>query len=72
MFIKQQLISEIERTENLTVIVQLFEILQLIKQNTDKPNLPPIWQLIGSLDDTEAQAMHQILTKEFSHIEGEW
>ena len=36
MFVKPQLISEIERTENLTVIVQLFEILQLIKQNTER------------------------------------
>ena len=30
--VKQQLISEIENTNNITVLVKLFEILQLMKQ----------------------------------------
>lgn len=72
MYIKHQLIAEIETTENLAVLAQLFEILQLIKQNTSKPNQYPILQLAGCLDDNEAQTMRQIITQEFSHTEDDW
>jgi len=67
--VKQQLISEIENTENLTILVKLFEILQLMKQS---PQHHPLLSLVGCIDDIEAKTMKNIISQEFSKIEGEW
>lgn len=67
--VKQQLISEIENTDDLAVLVKLFEILQLMK-----PSAPQhlLLNLVGCIDNTEAEMMRNTISKEFSKIEGEW
>jgi len=67
--VKQQLISEIENTNNITVLVKLFEILQLMKQ---PPQQHPLLSLVGCIDDVEAETMRNTISQEFSKIEGEW
>jgi len=74
MTVKQQLISEIEAIDNPTTLSQLFEILQIVKQNIDIRPKPqnPVLKFSGCLDDADAQAMQIIVKQEFDHIEGEW
>jgi hypothetical protein len=74
MMVKQQLIAEIEGIDNPTTLSQLFEILQLVKQNIQiqpKQN-NSVMQFAGCLDDDDAQAMRTTIDTEFNKIEGEW
>ncbi len=74
MMVKQQLIAEIETIDNPTTLSQLFEILQLVKQNIQiqPKQKSPIMQFAGCLDDDDAQAMRTTIDTEFNKIEGEW
>lgn len=72
MTVKQQLIAEIEDIDNPIALVQLFELMQLIKHNIRHTSNQVIAQFSGCIDDTEAQEMRSIINQEFSHIEGEW
>ena len=73
MTVKQQIIAEIEDSDNPITLVQIFEIMQLVKQNLDTPqHNTVISQYAGCLDDNDAQEMQNIIAREFSHIEGEW
>jgi hypothetical protein len=71
MTIKEQLIAEIEAIDNPITLVQLFEIMQLIKQNITKNN-NFLSQFAGCLNDADAQDMRNIISHEFNNIEGEW
>lgn len=72
MFIKDHLISEIEQTDNSTILVELFEILRLLKQHSEKLEPHPVLALVGCLSDDEANSMRKTINAEFNHIEGEW
>jgi hypothetical protein len=74
MVVKQQLIAEIESIDNPTTLSQLFEILQLFKQNIQiQPKQKnPVMQFAGCLDDDDAQAMRTTIDNEFNKIGGEW
>jgi hypothetical protein len=73
MTVKQQLIAEIEDIDNPVALVQLFEIMQLIKQNiSNLKGNQVISQFAGCLDDADAQDMRDIISNEFNKIEGEW
>lgn len=72
MTVKQQLIAEIEDIDNPIALVQLFELMQLIKQNIRHKSNQVIAQFAGCLDDDSAEEMHSIINQEFSQIEGEW
>jgi len=74
MILKQQLIAEIETIDNPTTLSQLFEILQLVKQNIQiQPKQKnPVMQFAGCLNDDDAQAMRTTINNEFNKIEGEW
>jgi hypothetical protein len=69
--VKEQLLSEIQAVANPTVLVQLFELWQLVKKPSTIPP-SPIFALAGTLDDAEACAMRELLQAEFQQIEGEW
>lgn len=70
--VKEQLISEIQGVANLTALVQLFEFWQLLKKHVSTTPSLSIFALAGTLDDTEADAMRQLIQAEFQHLEGEW
>jgi hypothetical protein len=74
MIVKQQLIAEIETIDNPTTLSQLFEILQLVKQNIQiQPKQKnPVMQFAGCLDDEDAQATRTTIDNEFNKIKGEW
>ncbi len=71
MTVKQQLIAEIEEIDNPIALVQLFEIMQLLKQNIAKNN-HFLSRFAGCLNDADAQDMRNIISHEFNKIEGEW
>jgi hypothetical protein len=71
MTVKEQLIAEIEDIDNPITLVQLFEIMQLIKQNITKNNTL-LSRFAGCLSDEDAQEMRNIVSNEFNTIEGEW
>ncbi|MGZ8191058.1 MAG: hypothetical protein ACXWTS_07480 [Methylococcaceae bacterium] len=69
MTVKQQLIAKIEDINNPVALVQLFEIIHLIKQNSTKTKTNSLFlQFAGCLDDTDAQDMRNIITNEFNKI----
>ena len=73
MSVKQQLIAEIEAIDNPIALVQLFEIMQLIKQNPTKNRSNTLLsRFAGCLDNADAQDMRNIINNEFNKIEGEW
>ena len=74
MIVKQQLIAEIEAIDNQTTLSQLFEILQMVKQNIQiQPKQKnPVMQFAGCLDDDDAQAMRTTIDNDFNKIEDEW
>lgn len=63
MMVKQQLIAEIEAIDNPITLSQLFEILQLVKQNIQiQPKQKnPVMQFAGCLDDDDAHPCEQQL-----------
>ena len=71
MNVKAQLIAEIEEIDNPIALVQIFEIMQLIKQNITKNNTL-LSKFSGCLSDDDAQDMRSIVNNEFNAIEGEW
>ena len=71
MTVKAQLIAEIEEIDNPIALVQIFEIMQLIKQNITKNNTL-LSKFSGCLSDDYAQDMRSIVNNEFNAIEGEW
>lgn len=71
MTVKEQLIAEIEDIDNPITLVQLFEIMQLIKQNIPKNN-NVLSKFSGCLNDEDAQELRNIISNEFNTIEGEW
>lgn len=71
MAVKQQLIAEIEEIDNPIALVQLFEMMQLLKQNIAK-NSKVLSRFAGCLNDADAQEMKNIISNEFNKIEGEW
>ena len=71
MTVKAQLIAEIEDIDNPIALVQIFEIMQLIKQNITKNNTL-LSKFAGCLSDEDAQDMRSIVNNEFNAIEGEW
>lgn len=72
MIVKQQLIAEINNIDNSAVLIQLFEFMKLVKQNTIHNKNVSLLQFAGCLDDAQAKAMRDVITSEFNHIEGEW
>lgn len=73
MIVKQQLIAEIEDIDNPIALAQLFEIIQLIKQNISKTETSSLLlHFAGCLNDADAQDMRYIIANEFNKIEGEW
>jgi len=72
MTVKQQLMAEIERIENPIILVNLFEIMQLITQTPQKSKNNLILKFAGCLNDNDAQEMKAIINNEFNKVEGEW
>ncbi len=72
MTVKQQLIAEIERIDNPIILVNLFEMMQLITQTPQKTKNNLILKFAGCFNDNDAQEMKTIINKEFNKIEGEW
>jgi hypothetical protein len=71
--VKQQLIAEIESIDNPVALVQLVEIIQLVKQNMTKTKSNHLlFQFAGCLNDSDAQEMRNIITNEFNKIKGKW
>ncbi|EDN67677.1 hypothetical protein BGP_5477 [Beggiatoa sp. PS] len=64
--IKQQLISEIQQIANPVILVELFEVWQLLKKRTSLPS--PILSYAGCLEDEDAEEMRQLIQSEFQHF----
>ena len=71
MTLKQQLIAEIEATDDQQILRQLFEFLQITKE-TESPDGHWLLEFVGCIDDEEAEQMKKLIDREFGHIEGEW
>ena len=74
MYIKAQIIQDIEGINNLQLLNQLYEYVQVIKKTsvTIKPNKSSVLKFVGMIDNEEAKEMKDAINHEFNRIEGEW
>lgn len=73
MTVKQQLIDELESIDNSVALVQLYELVQAVKQSwVQKQSKALLSRYSGCLNDEDTQALKAIINNEFSKIEGEW
>lgn len=68
------ILRDIRKIDNPLVLNQLFEYLQLLKKNTSPPrgNTALVLRFAGTIGQTEAARIKQVIENEFSTIEGEW
>lgn len=74
MLVKAQILKDIKSIENLSLLNQLYEYLQLVKQ-TDKglkPNRDRVLKYAGTLTNAEARRILDNVNEAFNQIEGEW
>ncbi len=74
MTIKEQLIQEIYTFNNTTLLLQIFDFIELLKHNTPQTSQKnnPVVEFAGCLSDEEANFMQDLNQKEFNQTEGEW
>lgn len=74
MRIKEILLADIQNADP-ELLKPLYEVWQILKKRArpaDQAIEHPMAGFFGSIDMTDAQEMHEIIEREFGHIEGEW
>ena len=80
MTVKQQLIAGIKQIDNPLALVQLFEMMQLMREmvritpapQTNHNAIKILEKFSGCLNDVDANEMKSIIHQEFNQIEGAW
>jgi len=72
--LRNTILRDIRKIDNPVVLNQLFEYLQLLKKNvnTHRGNTAAVLRFAGTIGNSEAKAVKQVVENEFSTIEGEW
>jgi len=74
MTIKDQILVDLEKIQNLRILYQILEYLRLIRKSIEegKGNIDEVLAFAGSLPEEAAQEIRQDLENQFNEIEGEW
>lgn len=74
MAIQKQLLLDIQKIEDFSLLQQLYQYVQLIKKmsTTPKENKSVVLEFAGKIDNVEAEELKLCIGTEFSRIEGEW
>ena len=76
MSIKEKILLDINEIKNPTILKQVFEFLQTLKESDafsrEESNGSEFWKSVGVLSDEDAKELTQIIDTEFNNIEGDW
>lgn len=74
MTIQKQLLLDIKKIEDSSLLNQLYHYVQLMKKITTpyKNNLEHVLQFAGQISNDEAEELANGIENEFSKLEGEW
>jgi len=74
MKLKEQIIQDIQNLANPLALLQLFDFLELIKNNErlEQNNTNAVLTFAGSLTKEDSEEIKQIIKEEFNETEGEW
>ncbi|MEL6193854.1 MAG: hypothetical protein AAFR66_17460 [Bacteroidota bacterium] len=74
--LREKILSELKTVDNPRLLGQIFDFLQILKQNgSNSPsgsNRESVIALAGSIPKQDGLEMQQIIDQEFNKIEGEW
>ena len=74
MTIRENIISDIGKIKNPALLNQIFEYIQLLKQNKALKinNIDKVLGFAGTLDNKQTKEIQELIGDEFNNIEGEW
>jgi len=74
MTIRENIIDDLSKINNPALLNQIFEYIQLIKQNKALKinNKDIVLSFAGSLDNKQTKEIQKLILNEFNSIEGEW
>jgi predicted Zn-ribbon and HTH transcriptional regulator len=74
MTIRENIISDLSKINNPALLNQIFEYIQLLKQNKALKinNREKVLSFAGSLDNKQTKEIQKLIADEFDNIEGEW
>jgi hypothetical protein len=74
MTIRDQILIDLGKIENLRILYQVLEYLRLIRKNIEEGqgNIDEVLAFAGSLPEEDAKEISQDLENQFNEIEGEW
>ena len=74
MTIRENIIADISKINNPALLNQIFEYIQLVKQNKALKinNKDNVLSFAGSLDNKQAKEIQSLILEEFNTVEGEW
>lgn len=74
MTIQKQLLLDIQKIEDATLLNQLYHFVQLMKKMSipQQENKSAVLEFAGKIDDVEAEELKVCIEIEFSTLEGDW
>ncbi|WP_353484455.1 hypothetical protein [Haliscomenobacter sp.] len=74
MTIQKQLLLDIQKIEDYSLLNQLYHYVQLMKKisTPQQENKSAVLEFAGKIDDVEAEELKLCIETEFSVLEGEW
>lgn len=74
MTIQKQLLLDIQKIEDFSLLNQLYHYVQLMKKTSmpQRENKSAVLEFAGKIDDVEAEELKLCIETEFSALEGEW
>ncbi len=74
MHLRARIIHDVNTIADQQLLHQLFDYVQVIKRtpNQISSNRDAVLRFAGTLTDTEANDLRQMLDQEFGQVEGEW
>ena len=74
MTIRDQILVDLEKIQNLRILYQILEYVRLLRKNLEqgKGNVDDVLRCAGSLPREDAEEIQDDLENQFNEIEGEW
>lgn len=74
MTIQKQLLLDIQKIEDFSLLNQLYHYVQLMKKTSmpQRENKSAVLEFAGKIDKDEAEELKLSIETEFSALEGEW
>ena len=74
MHLRARILQDVDSIADQQLLHQLFDYVQVLKRTPQQAasNRESVLRFAGTLDDTEAASLSQMLSQEFGQVEEEW